>query len=129
MLNINGCLYVVADNAAAPMPHGACVRISQRYLGIWCVLNLDLDGFQFLQLFFEFDDAFVQMSNLAWRQSGLIAVSRVQLGKVALDTGFNVRQSPPHLGRREVLIPVVHRFELAAINRNTVTVQQTDVTT
>jgi hypothetical protein len=48
----------------------------------------------------------------------LLPVSRVKLAQIARDAFLQLGTSPLHLRSCEVLVPVVHGFELAAINGN-----------
>src|ERR1700704_5739602 len=52
------------------------------------------------------------------RQRRLLPIRAVQLVQIASDALLDLRQAPLHLGAREVLVSVVHRLELAAIDRN-----------
>ena len=49
---------------------------------------------------------------------GFFSISTVQLFKISIKALFNLFHAPLHLGTCEVPAAVVHRFELAAINRH-----------
>ena len=49
---------------------------------------------------------------------GLLPISAVELVQIAGDALFDLRQAPLHLRARKVLVTVVHRLELAAIDRD-----------
>jgi hypothetical protein len=46
----------------------------------------------------------------------LLPIGRVKLAQIARDTLLQLGTSPFHLRSREVLVPIVHGFELAAID-------------
>src|SRR5262249_16942475 len=52
------------------------------------------------------------------RQRRLLPVGAVELVQIAGDALLNLRHAPLHLGSREVLVTIVHRLELAAIDRD-----------
>ena len=50
------------------------------------------------------------------RQRRLLPVGAVELVQIARDALLDLRHSPLHLGAREILVPIVDRLELAAID-------------
>jgi hypothetical protein len=52
------------------------------------------------------------------RLGGLLPVGGVELLQVARDARLDLGPSPRHLGAREVAVAVVHRLELAAVDRH-----------
>jgi hypothetical protein len=50
--------------------------------------------------------------------SRLMPVGRVKLAQIARDALLQLGTPPFHLRPREVLVPIVHGLELAAIDRN-----------
>src|SRR5215469_9126531 len=102
-------LHVVADDACAATAgrHRARVRISQGHLLIGCSRKLLADTFEL------FSSACGQ-----WRSSllGAQPVHAIEFGKITCDALLQLLLSGFELMRREVLVPVVHRLELAAID-------------
>src|SRR6516225_509269 len=53
-----------------------------------------------------------------WKLRRLLPVGSVELLQVTGNALLNLSHAPLHLGTGEVLVSVVHRLELAAVNRN-----------
>src|SRR6516162_7776251 len=60
------------------------------------------------------------------RHQRWIAVGAIELGKVACDASFQLLLSGLELMRREILVPVVHRLELAPIDHHQRLAEQAD---
>ena len=96
----------------------ARIRIGQRQL---LVLGLEHLGFKLLQPFHLLLQPFdllneaglARVSNL-----GLLKISRIHRFHITIDTPIDLLLTPLHLRDREIPISVVHRFELAAIDRH-----------
>jgi hypothetical protein len=58
-----------------------------------------------------------------------LAVSTIELGEVAIDTVFELLPSHLDLASAEILVPVVDRLELAAIDRDDAVGEQLQVAT
>src|SRR5271156_655257 len=70
-------------------------------------------------LLLQFRDLLLQMARLGFETLGrLLPVRGVELLPIAGDTVLDLRHATLHLRLREVLVTVVHRLELAAVNRN-----------
>src|SRR5437660_7532622 len=52
------------------------------------------------------------------RLTRLLSISRIKLAQIARDTLLQLGTPPFHLRPCEVLVPIVHRFELAATDRD-----------
>jgi len=75
---------------------------------------------QALHLLLQFRDLFFEPGRLALARLGrLLPVRAVKLLQITRDAPLDLRQAPLHLRPREVPVAIVHRFELAAINRDT----------
>ena len=75
-----------------------------------------LDLFQLLHLIFQGRDLVLQLTFLQLCHCGFGSIGRVHGGQVALDARFDLRDAPLHLGSGEILVAVVHRLELTAID-------------
>ena len=121
MLGIDGNLDIVADDtgAAAAGRHRASVRIGQRYLLVRCGKHLHLENLEPLHLLLQHRDLLFQAARLGLECFGrLLPVGGVELLQIARDALLDLRHAPVHLGAREVLVAVVHRLELAAVDRH-----------
>src|SRR5262245_20294065 len=58
----------------------------------------------------------------------LMAISRVKLAQITRHTLFELRPPPLHLATREVLVAIVHRLELTAVDRHARRGQQANLT-
>src|SRR5205085_25616 len=63
-------------------------------------------------------DLILQAGCLGFSDIALFAVSPVQRPQVTRDAGVDLLHPPGDLGHRVVLVAIVHRFELAAVNGN-----------
>lgn len=59
----------------------------------------------------------------------LLAIGAVELAQITVDAPFNLRLPPRHLDVCEVAIAVVHRLELAAVDRHARILQEAHVPT
>src|SRR5271155_3227720 len=70
-------------------------------------------------LLLQLGDLLLQTGRLGFESLGrLLPVGTVELVQIAGDALLNLRHPPLHLRPGEVLVSVVHRLELAAVNRN-----------
>jgi hypothetical protein len=78
-----------------------------------------LECMKALHLPLQLRDLLFQTARLGFeRLERLLPVGGVELLQIAPDALLNLSHAPVHLGAREVLVAVVHRFELAAVNRD-----------
>src|SRR3977135_4543476 len=61
-------------------------------------------------------DLLLEPRGLGLRHRRTLAVSRIELRQIAGDALIDLFQAPLHLGLGEVLVTVVHRLELAAVD-------------
>ena len=121
MFGVDGDLDVVADDtgASAAGRHRAGIRIGQRYLLVRCGKHLHLENLETLHLLLQLRDLLFQAARLGFERLGrLLPVGGVELLQIARDALLDLRHAPLHLGAREVLVAVVHRLELAAVDRD-----------
>ena len=121
MCGVDGDLDVVADDAraAAAGRHRAGIRIGQRYLLVRCGKHLHLENLEPLHLLLQHRDLLFQAARLGLERLGrLLPVGGVELLQIARDALLDLRHAPLHLGAREVLVAIVHRLELAAVDRH-----------
>src|SRR5271154_1027232 len=72
-----------------------------------------------LHLLLKLGDLLLQTGRLGFESLGrLLPVGGVELLQIAGDASLDLRHSPLHLRPREVLVTIVHRLELAAVNRH-----------
>jgi hypothetical protein len=119
---VDGDLNVVADNtgAAPARRHRAGIGIRQRYLLIRTGEHLHPQNLETLHLLLQLRDLLFQVARLGFKCLGrLLPVGGVELLQIAPDTLLNLRDAPVHLGAREVLVAIVDRLELAAVNSDT----------
>ena len=75
--------------------------------------------FETLHLLLQLLDLLFQAARLGLERLGrLLPVGSVELLQIARDALLDLRHASVHLGAREVLIAVVHRLELAAVDRD-----------
>jgi len=74
-------------------------------------------GFERRHLLTKRGDLLPQADRFGLCQLALLAVSRLHRGHVALDAGLDLVHPLFQLGLGEVLVPGVHRLELAAVDR------------
>ena len=121
MLGIDRCLNVIADNAGAPAAcrHRARVWIGERDLLVWCRTHLDVKLLKTLHLLLQLDNLLLQAGRLGRaRRRRFLPIGTVHLMQIARDALLDLLQPPLHLGVGEVLVAIVDRLELAAIDRN-----------
>src|SRR6266436_6639380 len=120
MLRIHGTLHIVADHAAASTTcgHRARIGIGQRYLLVFGLHHLGVQCIEALYLLAQRRNLLVEPRDLGFRYRFPLTIGAVELREVAGYTLVNLRQPPLHLGLREVSVPRVDGFELAAVDRN-----------
>ena len=121
MRGFDGDLDVVANDtgASAAGRHRAGIGIGQRYLLVRCGEHLHLENLEPLHLLLQLRDLLFQTVRLGFERLGrLLPVGAVELLQIARDALLDLRHAPLHLGAREVLVAVVHRLELAAVDRH-----------
>jgi hypothetical protein len=121
MLGVDCDLDVVANHAraAAAGRHRAGIGIGQRYLLVRRREHLHLELRQTLHLLLQLRDLLFETARRGFECLGrFLPVGRIELLQIAPDALLYLRHAPLHLGPREVLVAVVHRFELAAVNRH-----------
>ena len=114
-------LDVVAHDtgASAARRHRAGIRIGQRDLLVRCGEHLHLENLEPLHLLLQLRDLLFQAARLGFERLGrLLPIGGVELLQIARDALLDLRHAPLHLGAREVLVAVVHRLELAAVDRH-----------
>jgi hypothetical protein len=68
-------------------------------------------------IFFQLCDLLFEASGLRRaRQRRLLPVGAIELVQIARDALLDLCQSPLHLGAREILVPIIDRLELAAVD-------------
>ena len=130
MCGVDGNLDVVANDtgATAAGRHRAGIRIGQRYLLVRCGEHLHLENLEPLHLLLQHRDLLFQTARPGLERLGwFLPVGGVELLQIARDALLNLRHAPLHLGACEVLVAVVHRLELAAVNRHAGLREQADV--
>ena len=119
MCGVDSNLDVVADNtgAAHARRHRAGVRIGQRYLLIQSIEHLYLENLEKLHLLLQLRDLLCQTAHLGLECLGrLLPVGAVELLQIARDALLDLRHASIHFGAREVLVAIVDRLELVAVN-------------
>src|SRR4051794_26624710 len=102
-----------STSAAAP-----CVGVGQRDLLVGRVLNPLLHHLQSLHLSAQAGNLLLQPARLGLGDFALFAVGLVQRPQVTRDAGVDLLHPPGDLGDSVILVAIVHRFELAAVDRN-----------
>ena len=130
VLGVDGDLHIVADGggAFAAGRHRTGVGIGQRDLLVGCVLNRLLHHLQGLHLPAQAGNLLLQPDRLGLGDIALFAVGPVQRPQVTRDAGIDLLHPPGDLGDRVILVAVVHRFELAAVDRNNGTSEELEPT-
>ena len=120
VLGVDGDLHIVADGggAFAAGRHRTGVGIGQRDLLVGRVLDRLLHHLQGLHLLAQAGNLLLQPDRLGLGDIALFAVGPVQRPQVTRDAGLDLLHPPGDLGHRVVLVAIVHRFELAAVDRN-----------
>src|SRR5438445_8114202 len=114
-------LHVVAHDtrASATRRHRARIRVGQRYLLVRGGKHFYLENLKTLHLLLQLLDFLSQAVRFGFERFGrFLPIRTVELLQIARDAFLDLRNAPLHLGPREVLIAVVHRLELAAIDRD-----------
>ena len=120
MPGIDGTLHIVTDHpaASATRGHRARIGIGQRDLFVFGLHHLRVQLVQALYLLAQRHDLLVEPRDPGFRNRFPLAVGTIRLGEVAGNALVDLRQPPLHLGLREVPVPRVDGFELAAVDRN-----------
>ena len=121
VLGIHGDLHVVADDAgtAAARRHRTAVGIGQRDLLVRRRKHLLLVDGKLAHLLLQLCQLLGKPRHLrGQRLRRLLPVGRVKLAQIARDALLQLGTPPFHLRPCEVLVPVVHGLELAAIDGN-----------
>src|ERR1700737_3443198 len=120
MLGVDGTLNIVPDHpaASATCGHRARIGISQRDLLVFGLHHLSVQGVQALYLLAQRCNLLVKPGDLGLRYRLPLAIGAIKLREIAGYALVNLRQPPLHLGLREVPVPRVDGFELAAVDRN-----------
>src|SRR4030088_2103616 len=119
MLSIHSDLHVVADDARATSArrHRTRIRVGQRNLLIGRGEHLLLDRSQALDLARELGKLLLEMCRLrSKRFRWFLQVGGVELAQIARHALLDLSKAALHLRAREVLVAVVHSFELAAVD-------------
>src|SRR5215470_4072912 len=119
MYGVDGDLDIVADDTGASTArrHRAGIGIRQRYLLIRSGKHLHLEHLETLHLLLQLRDFLFQAARLGFECLGwLLPVGGVELLQIASNALLNLRHPPVYLGAREVLVAIVDRLELAAVN-------------
>ena len=121
MCGVDGDLNVIANDAraAAAGRHRAGIGVRQRYLLVRRGKHPHLQCMEALHLLLQLLDLLFQTARLGFeRLRRLLPVGGVELLQIARDALLNLRHAPVHLGAGEVLVAVVHRLELTAVDRD-----------
>src|SRR5882757_4694265 len=120
MPGIDGTLHIVTDHpaASAARGHRARIGIGQRDLFVFALHHPGVQLVQASYLLAQRHDLLVEPRDLGLRHRFALAIGTIELGEVAGYALVNLRQPPLHLGLREVPVPRVDGFELAAVDRN-----------
>src|SRR6202158_4729314 len=121
MSGIDGTLHIVTDHPAASPTRGhrARIGIGQRDLFVFGLHHLGVQLVQALYLLAQRHDLLVEPRDLGFRNRFPLAIGTIELREVAGYARLDLHQPPLHLGLREVPVPRVDGFELAAVDRNT----------
>src|ERR1700692_887504 len=120
MLGVYGTLHIVADHpaASAACGHRAGIGIGQRDLLVFGLHHLSVQCVQALYFLAQRRNLLVEPRDLGLRYRLSLAIGAIKLREIASYALVNLRQPPLHLGLREVSVPRVDGFELAAVDRN-----------
>ena len=121
VLGIDGDLHIVADGGGpfAAGHHRTGVRIGQRDLLVGRILNGLLHHLQGLHLPAQTGNLLLQSDRLGLCDIAVFAVGPVERPQIMRDAGVDLLHPPGDLGDRVIFVPVIHRFELAAVDRTT----------
>src|ERR1700731_229860 len=120
ILGVHGTLYIIADHPAASATggHRARIGIGKRDLLVFGLHHLSVQCVQALYFLAQRRNLLVEPHDLGFRYLVPLAIGAIKLREVAGYALVNLRQPPLHLGLREVSVPRVDGFELAAVDRN-----------
>src|ERR1700694_1899253 len=120
MLGVYGALHIVTDHpaASATCGHRARIGIGQRDLLVLGLHHQSVQSVQALYLLAQRRNLLVEPRDLGLRYLVPLAIGAIKLREIAGYALVNLRQPPLHLGLREVPVPRVDGFELAAVDRN-----------
>jgi len=118
VLGVYGGLHIVADHARAPSAgrHGARIRIGQRDLLVRRSLDLLLHRLQGLHLTAKAGDLLGDLLGPGLGDVTVLAIGMVQGRQVTGDAGVHLLHPLGDLGHSVVLVAVVDRLELAAVD-------------
>ena len=116
VLRVDRGLHVVADDAPVAALHRARIGVGQRQLLIGTGEHLRFVDLELLHLFLQGRNLLSQPALLQLCCFRFGPVGGVHRRQVTRDALFDLRHPPLHLGRGEVLVTVVHRLELAAVD-------------
>src|SRR5690242_3078778 len=119
MLRIHSDLYVIADDArAAPARrHRTRIRVGQGNLPIGRGQHLPVDRFQTLHLGRQLGELLLEVRRL--RSEGFrwfLQVGGVELAQIPRHALLDLSKPALHLRAREILVAIVDRLELAAVD-------------
>ena len=118
---LDGDLDIVTHDTgtSAASCHRAGIRIGQRYLLVGAGEHLNLENLEAPHLLLQILDLLFQALRLGFECLGrLLPVGGVELLQIARNALLDLRHAPLHLGTGEVPVTVVHRLELAAVDRD-----------
>ncbi|SKY84766.1 Uncharacterised protein [Mycobacteroides abscessus subsp. massiliense] len=117
---IDRSLHVVADDAGALAAgrHRPRIRVGQRNLRLGGGLNHCLHRLELLHLRPQRRNLLPQPRRLRLRHLALLPVGGIHGRQVARDAGLDLLDPALQLGRGVVPVAVVHRLELAAVDRD-----------
>src|ERR1700738_1710111 len=120
MLGVDGTLYIVTDHPAASATggHRARIGIGKRDLLVFGLHHLSVQCVQALYFLAQRRNLLVEPRDLGLRYLVPLAIGAIKLREIAGYALVNLRQPPLHLGLREVPVPRVDGFVLAAVDRN-----------
>ena len=121
MFGLDGNLDVVANDAgaAAAGRHRAGIGIGQRDLLVRRGKHVRLENREPPHLLLQLLDLLFEAARLGLERLGrLLPVGSVELLQIARHALLDLRHPPLHLRPREVPVAVVHRLELAAVDRH-----------
>jgi hypothetical protein len=95
-----------------------CVGIGQGYLFVVTRHHLSIQPVEALYFLAQLRDLLLEPCGLGLRHRRTLTISRIELREIAGDALVDLFQTPLHLGLGEILVTIVHRLELAAIDRH-----------
>ena len=121
MPSLDGNLAIVAHHAGATAAgrHRAGIGVGQRDLLVRRGKHVHLESREPPHLCLELLDLLFEAARLGFERLGwLLPVGSVELLQITRHALLDLRHPPLHLGPREVPVAVVHRLELAAVDRD-----------